>query len=285
MSSPFLDADQIRATTFVRHVEIHETLGSTNERAVELARNAAIPLPALVSARRQTAGRGRGRSTWWAADGALTFSLLVDTAATGIVPASWPQLSLATAVAVCDALELRIAESYGNAGSRGREHNPQSEIRNPKSHVSLKWPNDVLLAGRKICGVLIESPGGAKPAKDRLIIGIGINVNNSWQAAPKEIRSTGIALSDYTSTNHDLQEVMVDTLNALCDRMRQLQRGDAELIDAWQRLHALAGRRFVVWSDQRSVEGQCCEIAHDGALVVDTRAGRQRFYSGSVRLV
>ena len=93
---PFLDADEIRAATSVRYVEIHDTLGSTNVRALELARNAEIELPALVAARIQTAGKGRGRNTWWAADGALTFSLLLDPATTGIAPAKWPQLSLVT---------------------------------------------------------------------------------------------------------------------------------------------------------------------------------------------
>ena len=104
MADAFLDADAIRAATFVRHVEIHDTLGSTNDRAAELARDPNVELPALVVARQQTAGRGRGDNTWWSADGALTFSVLLDTVAFGISASNWPQLSLATAVAVCDAL-------------------------------------------------------------------------------------------------------------------------------------------------------------------------------------
>jgi hypothetical protein len=75
---PFLNAEQIRAATFIRHVELHESLDSTNNRALELARDERAELPALVVARRQTAGRGRGERTWWAAEGALTFSVFLE---------------------------------------------------------------------------------------------------------------------------------------------------------------------------------------------------------------
>src|SRR4051812_27424986 len=102
--TPFLNADEIRAAMFIRRVEIHFALGSTNDRATELARDSNIELPALVVARLQTAGRGRGKNVWWSADGALAFSVLLDPAALELGTENWPQLSLTTAVAVCDAL-------------------------------------------------------------------------------------------------------------------------------------------------------------------------------------
>ena len=186
MPDAFLDADEIRAATFVRHVEIHDTLGSTNDRAAELARDPHIELPALVVARRQTAGRGRGKNTWWSADGALTFSVLLDPAALGISTANWPQLSLATAVAVCDALgadELSIRSEPARPDTAG-SRTPSSHA--PTARVSASnGPTTSCSTARKVCGILIESPGGAAPAKDRLIIGIGINVNNSWHSAPR----------------------------------------------------------------------------------------------------
>src|SRR5262245_8306494 len=132
------DADELRRTTFVRHVEIHNTLGSTNDRAAELARELSDDaLPTLVVARHQTAGRGRGKSVWWSAEGALTFSLLLDTSRWGILQREWPQLSLPIANAVGTALQAEV----------------------PNARVSVKPPNDVLVNGRKVCGILIESPG------------------------------------------------------------------------------------------------------------------------------
>src|SRR5262245_49877980 len=95
-SPPFLTPDELRARTFVRHVEIHDTIDSTNNRASELAGDPRLELPALVVARHQTAGRGRGKNKWWSADGALTFSLLIEPAAHGLAVSNWPQLSLTT---------------------------------------------------------------------------------------------------------------------------------------------------------------------------------------------
>jgi BirA family biotin operon repressor/biotin-[acetyl-CoA-carboxylase] ligase len=200
----FLDADELRATTFVRHVEVHQTLHSTNDRAAELARDPTIELPALIAARLQTAGRGRGANKWWSAEGALTFSLLLDSAEIGISVQNWPQLSLATAAAICDAISAEA----------------------PRASLSIKSPNDVLIDGRKVCGILVESPSGTAQARNRLIIGVGINVNNSCRAAPLEIRSKATALCHVTGTHQNLQAILVRALQAIEERFRQLAAGE-----------------------------------------------------------
>jgi BirA family biotin operon repressor/biotin-[acetyl-CoA-carboxylase] ligase len=192
--SPFLDADELRASTFVRHVEIHESLGSTNDRAIELAATlASSELPALVVARHQTAGRGQRANTWWSAEGALAFSLLIDPQCWGIVPRDWPQLSLAVADAVRGALAPEI----------------------PDAEFAVKPPNDVLANGRKVSGILIESPGGLSPAKDRLIIGIGVNVNNSWLQAPPTAGQTGTALCDVSGRQHQADTILFAILRGI----------------------------------------------------------------------
>jgi BirA family biotin operon repressor/biotin-[acetyl-CoA-carboxylase] ligase len=280
---PFVNADQLRGSTFIRHVEIHDTLDSTNNRAADLAHDAKVELPALVIARLQTAGRGRGNNTWWSADGALTFSVVIEPATVGISTANWPQLSLTTAVAICDGLELQIAD----CGLRIHENDPRPDIQSPQSSfpLAIKWPNDVMLDGAKVAGVLIESPSGSAPAKERLIIGIGINVNNSWQTAPRNFGPNGAALCDATKTQHDLQTVLVTALQALEERIRHLARGLAPLPDDWQRLCWLTEQSVEVHSGQRSVTGVCAGIDRDGALMVESANGIQRVHSGSVRVV
>src|SRR5262249_23143983 len=147
--------------------------------------------------------------------------------------ANWPQLSLATAVAICDALALEL--------------NPKSEIRNPKSatRLAIKWPNDIILDGAKLAGILIESPGGRVPAKARLIIGVGINVNNSWRepeataaglARHREKPVGAITLCDATSHQHDTKQMLVSILRALETRITQLANNDQQLPAAWQQL-------------------------------------------------
>jgi BirA family biotin operon repressor/biotin-[acetyl-CoA-carboxylase] ligase len=172
-------------------------------------------------------------------------------------------------VAVCDAISPRL--------------NPQSEIPNPQFRVGIKWPNDVLARGRKVCGILIESPGGAAPAKDRLVIGIGINVNNSWQRAPQDAGDDGVALTDLTGNEHDVTAVLKSVLAAIAVRIHQLRSGDPELTHSWQRLDLLAGMNVFVESAGRRIEGECREIADDGAILIATHFGQQRLYSGSVR--
>jgi BirA family biotin operon repressor/biotin-[acetyl-CoA-carboxylase] ligase len=261
----FIDAAQVRSITFVRYVEVHDRLGSTNERAAELARDTYVALPALVVARLQTAGKGRGRNTWWAADGALTFSLLLDTVSTGVALAHWPRLSLATAVAVYDSLAI--------------------ELERAESSVGIKWPNDVLIEGRKVCGILIESPSGAKSGQNRLIVGIGININNSWRFAPNDAGRKGTALCDISGRQHELTTVLVNLLNSFAARIEQLRGSDPALIHAWRALDLLRGKTVCVQTEGRRIDGDALEISDDGALVVNTPLGRQRCYSGSVRLM
>jgi BirA family biotin operon repressor/biotin-[acetyl-CoA-carboxylase] ligase len=277
MAPAFLNADEIRQATFVRHIEIHDTLGSTNDRAAELTREPSVELPALVVARHQTAGRGRGQNKWWAAEGALTFSLLLEPAAIGITSANWPQLSLTTAVAVCDALQHELV---GWAPPTNK--NAQStSVGSAHPTLGIKWPNDVMLEGRKVCGILIESPGGAAPAKDRVIIGVGINVNNS--PALSSAVAGGTALGDVTGRQHDLTTVLLRFLEALQKRLRQLSCDVAELTHAWENFDVLIGRIVHINAGTESLKGEFMGLADDGAAIIRTTAGERAIYSGTVR--
>jgi BirA family biotin operon repressor/biotin-[acetyl-CoA-carboxylase] ligase len=274
MPDAYLDAAAIRAATFVRHVEIHETLGSTNDRAAELAPDTDIELPALVAARHQTAGRGRGKNIWSAAEGALTFSVLLEPALLGVSTANWPQLSLAVAVAICDALSNELSPLQSRS-------------------LAIKWPNDIMFDGAKICGILIESPGGVTPAKDRLVIGIGINVNNTWrnqsttrdsaQRGPKS--PSAISLCDTTSHSHNLQHVLCETLSALEVRINQLTIRDPRLPAEWKRRCWLTEQGVEVQSNGKWIDGVCLGIDGDGTLLVENVFGTHRIRSGSVRVL
>ena len=274
MPDAYLDADEIRASTFIRHVAIHDTLGSTNDRAAELARDVSIELPALIAARHQTAGRGRGKNTWWTAEGGLTFSILLEPVKLGVSTANWPQLSLASAVAVCDAISTEL--------------NPQSAC------LSIKWPNDIMVDGAKLCGILIESPGGITPAKDCLIIGIGINVNNSWHkpdpAAQGRARhlakpANAISLCETTGQEHKLQPLLCETLRALEKRIAQLAAHDQQLPIAWQQLCWLTDQNVEVQANGKCIDGVCLGIDAHGRLLVEDVFETHRIQSGSVSVL
>ena len=279
------ERERICRNTFVRYVEIHDELGSTNDRATELARDPQLELPALVLARRQTAGRGRGSNVWWSAEGALTFSLVIEPQEFGVSVANWPQLSLAVAVAVCDTIGEQVRRGVrrdegGDAPARWGACESERTRR-----VAVKWPNDVMVDDAKVCGILIESPAGGAAANSRLVIGIGINVNNSWRKAPHDLPVPGTALCDVTGRAHDAADVLITTLQQLEFRLRQLGGNAPELQHSWRECSWLTGHRVEVQSSGTPIYGECAGIADDGALLVQTAAGVKRFISATVRRI
>lgn len=257
------DRDRILADSFVAQVEYFHETTSTSDVALRMAADGSLRTPALILADRQTAGRGRVANRWWADAGALTFSLVYDPAANDIRPERWPQLSLTTSVALCTSLE-RAA---------------------PAARFGIKWPNDVHVDGRKISGVLIEVARNAVGVAPRLVVGIGVNINNSWHGAPPELRETGTALCDLSRRTHDLTGVLVDLLKEFERRLSQLGRQDPELPALWQKLCVLRGRRVEVESGGRIIAGTCCGTDHDGGLVLQSGAQKVRLFGGTVRSI
>lgn len=278
---PFIDVDAIRAATFVRAVEVYETLGSTNDRAAGLACDLTVELPALIVARHQTAGRGRGENRWHSAEGALTFSLLIDPSQLGVYTAKWPRLSLATAVAVCDGLITEFTRTHHDAVG---EDAPARRGNATNARLAIKWPNDVVLDGAKVAGILIESPGGIAPAKDRLIIGIGINVNNPCHDTPEELGPNRIALCDASQHKHDLQDVIIAVIGAIEHRLKQVGGDDPQLAESWREKCWLTEQSVEVRAGNTWVEGVCVGIDAEGALLVKNAFGVHRLISGTVRV-
>jgi BirA family biotin operon repressor/biotin-[acetyl-CoA-carboxylase] ligase len=262
-----LDLDRIRESSFVKRVEWHARISSTNDRGMTLAAEPALATPFLIAAGEQSAGRGRGMSRWWSAAGALTFSLVFDPQADqencgspALLVDRWPQIALTGGVALCDVLQQVL----------------------PQIPTRLKWPNDVLLGGKKVSGILVEVPPAAPPNPRRLVLGMGINVNNSLAAAPPEIQSTATSLCDAAGAAFDLTHLLVAWLNCFADHLHALAVGEPALPARWQSLCALTGKTVELQSGNRTVRGVCSGIDADGALLLETRAGPERLYAGAV---
>ena len=158
------NVQRITAETFVAKVECHSVIASTNDTAKQRAADAGCPLPLLVLADRQTAGRGRQSNRWWSDAGSLTFSVVVG-AGQSRDNRSTPGLeSLSAAIAVVEAVAPAL----------------------PGRDLGICWPNDVIVSGRKLAGILVEVLGNR-----RQVIGIGVNVNNHLQLAPDDVRGRG----------------------------------------------------------------------------------------------
>jgi BirA family biotin operon repressor/biotin-[acetyl-CoA-carboxylase] ligase len=265
-ASPFA-LEKIRRSTFCKEVEWHSIVSSTNDRGMELAGSPDLVTPLLILAGEQTAGRGRGTNRWWSGPGALTFSLVFDPEkdvssceSPPLDAERWPRVALVAGVALCDVLHEAI----------------------PDVACGLKWPNDVLLAGKKVAGILVEVPPAIPPAPRRLVLGMGVNVNNTLSAAPAEIQAAGSALCDVAGAAFDLIPLVILWLNRFADSLDALAIGDPALPARWQSLCALTGKIVELQSGNRLVRGLCRGIDADGALLVDTNDGPERLYAGAL---
>ncbi|MHB0957511.1 MAG: biotin--[acetyl-CoA-carboxylase] ligase [Pirellulaceae bacterium] len=251
--------EQIRRSTRVMSIEHHRHIPSTNTRALLLAEDAALALPALVLTDLQTAGRGRGDHRWWSTPGALTFSVVLPRIQTND-QGHWPRIALTVGLAVCESLQ---------------------QLR-PGLEIGLKWPNDVYVLGRKICGILVEVP---PRAPDRIVVGMGLNVNNTFETAPPAVALRAISLREAAGYAFDLTVVLIRLLSQLAAQLAALARGDAMLVHRWQSFCMLSGRRIQVEAGQRPTVGICQGIDESGALLVDTTVRREKCVSGIVTVL
>lgn len=244
---------RIRQETFVQHVETHEQMRSTNDRALELATDHELLTPVLVIAEHQTAGRGRGRNVWQSTAGALTFSLLIDR------PAELPAekmalLSLATGLAAREAIE-NATHLQG---------------------VKVKWPNDLYFEGRKLGGILTEISSGAP---DRAVIGIGVNVNNRLDDAPVDVRRRATSLVDEVGTTVDRLRLLISILVQFESMLHEFSSRSGVPENLWSPHCLLSGKHVRLRTASGELSGQCLGVAEDGALVLKTEIGIRRIYS------
>ena len=143
--------------------------------------------------------------------------------------------------------------------------------------IGIHWPNDVMLDGRKLAGILIEVLSDGKQ-----VIGIGINTNNTAADAPEEVRTRVATLRDVTGQVYDSTELLIAIL-------QQLQRQLAELAVSPERVaartHELClqrGKRLEIIQGEKQIEGRCLGIAADGALLLEIDGRLQAVYSGVV---
>lgn len=215
---------------------------STNTRARELAA-AGAPDGTLVTADEQSAGRGRQGRAWSApAHTSLLCSLVLREPP--------PLLPLIAGVAVADTVDRQAT-----AGGSG---------------ALIKWPNDVLLDGRKVAGILVE----ARPQADWAVLGIGLNVAVSIAQLPPELRDRAGTLGLPPTA---IEPVLTELLAAL---ERRLAAPAEAALESLRARDALLGRD-VGWEDGR---GLAAGIDRDGRLLVDAGHGRVALDAGEVHL-
>ena len=228
----------------------HRVADSTNARAKALGEGGA-PHGTLVTAGRQTAGRGRqGRSWESPPNRALLASVVVRP-----LDEHDAALPLAVAVAVCEACE----DACG-------------------VECAIKWPNDVWIEGRKVAGVLVEG----RPQEGWAVVGVGVNVTTAAGEFPPELRDSATSLALAVGAGSpalapSAEALLVQLLRRLGERLEQ---PPSDVLAAWRDRDALAGRA-VAWA---SGSGIAAGVDRRGALLVDTGGRRVALDAGEVHL-
>ena len=259
-------------------IEIVEETGSTNAdlmaRVKALPRKStALPRPIVRVAYLQTAGRGRRGRPWYAEPGnALLFSVAC------VLPRPLEELaglSLAVGVALVDGLRSLPVAGPGQ--------------------IALKWPNDVLLEGDKLAGILIETAWSTEYAS-AVVIGIGTNVKGADELAakvgalnadvPAQARGTVPTALSRALPNANLTDTLAAELNALESVLKRFRaEGFAPFQPRWNACHAYAGREVVLFEQGvEQARGVAAGVDERGQLLLDTPAGRQVIATGDVSL-
>jgi BirA family biotin operon repressor/biotin-[acetyl-CoA-carboxylase] ligase len=234
-------------------VEWHDALVSTSDRLKELARSGA-PEWTAVLAERQTGGRGREGRTWESPPGGLYLSVLLRPSGEGarLIP-------LAAGVAVAEAVA-----GFGVTGE-------------------LKWPNDVLVSGRKLGGILTEG-SSASAGVEWVVLGVGLNVTLDPRSLPEGLRESVTSLAAEGAMGADAVAVAASVLAHLGVWYDALREAPSRVVAAWRaRSVAWWGSLVDVRSGASVLRGRLVAVDEDGALVIELEGGdRRRLVSGEV---
>jgi BirA family transcriptional regulator, biotin operon repressor / biotin---[acetyl-CoA-carboxylase] ligase len=227
----------------------YDRIGSTNDEAHRMASEGA-PHGTVIHADEQTAGRGRLAHTWFSPPGNLYLSVLLRT---GQPAARSAELSFLAALAVADTVEALLPR----------------QIR-----AMLKWPNDVLINGAKIAGILLEQ------VDDATVLGIGLNVleapSNLAYKATTIVANGGIASVD------GARDILLPRLAAhLVDWQAE---GFAAIRERWLNRAYPIGAAIQAKAGGQSIAGHFAGLDMDGALLLDTPQGRQRIVAGEIEV-
>lgn len=232
----------------------YETVGSSNDAAKALARDGA-PGGTLVWADMQTAGRGRRGRAWASPPGNLYFSLVLRPDGP---PSRIAQLSFVAA--------LGLGEALG-------------EVAGAALDWRCKWPNDLLVGGGKLAGILLESETSASGRVDFVIAGIGVNIRS--QPEKTEFPATSLVAEGYAGiTPAMLLQAFVQHFEVWATRWREA--GFAPVRRAWLARASGLGAAIRVQLERTTLTGRFLDLDDDGALLLDAADGRRRVAAGEV---
>jgi BirA family biotin operon repressor/biotin-[acetyl-CoA-carboxylase] ligase len=262
--SEFSMADEIRKGLDTRvfgkgDIAYFKETDSTNSRAKDLAAGHA-PEGTLVLAERQASGRGRKGRSWFSPAGHGIYASLI--LRPSMSPSEAPRITLMTAVAMAETL-LSLTQLP----------------------AKIKWPNDILVNGKKIAGILTEI-SLEMDSVDFVIVGLGLNVNTPLESFPQEIKGKATSVlieSGKWFSRIGIIRAYLQYYEMYYEMLRK--SGFHPIIERWKELTNVLGQRAMVEVMGRKYFGEVIDVDNDGALIIkDSDGTSQRILSGDLHL-
>jgi BirA family biotin operon repressor/biotin-[acetyl-CoA-carboxylase] ligase len=235
-----------------RVVELHEAVASTQELARGLAR-AGTPHGTIEVAGVQEGGRGRLGRHWGSPRGGLWMSLVLR-----------PSLVVGLASRITQTAAVGVAGALWEIGVEAR----------------IKWPNDLLVGGKKLCGILAESGVGPDGRLDYAVLGIGVNANLD----PADL---GVTDREVTTIRYELGRdvdlllllrAVLSNLDAALGRLEDFET----VLDEWRNLNCTLGERVRVRRFGETLEGRAVDLTPEGALLLAAPDGTVELFEGEI---
>ncbi len=247
-------SNSIEKLNFIKHFEYFEEIDSTN---TYLLKRKDLIDKTLVLAEFQYKGKGRLERKWYAnAYENLTFSLgLKD----GIETENIGILNFYTTVSIAEAIE---------------------DI--TKSKVETKWPNDLLINGKKFCGILIESQFENNQIK-KIVIGIGLNVNQTTFQEEFKNRATSLNLTFKTVFSRE--DILIMIITRFKNNYELLRADAASLMRKWKSRCSSLGKEISLTNNKEIFRGIFENVAEDGSLILNQNGKLLKLFSGDVTVI
>lgn len=245
-------------TSFVGNNIIYkERIGSTSDYAKKIALTAGEGT--VIIAEEQTEGRGRMGRRWISPPGTgIWMSIILKPK---LNPAKAYQITQAIAVAAAKA----IKETCGlNAG--------------------IKWPNDIIVNGKKVCGILTEMSAESDQIY-YIVIGVGVNVNTSLDDIPPELRAKASSLKEELGRYVSRKKLLANMLNWVEEiYLKFVNNGFGAVIKDCRELSVILGKEVEVIQTDQKYRGRALKIREDGILLIETQEGIKEILSGDVSI-
>ncbi|MFH1328921.1 MAG: biotin--[acetyl-CoA-carboxylase] ligase [Candidatus Bathyarchaeota archaeon] len=247
-------------TKFIgRKIHFLKDVTSTNDVAKRLAFEGAEE-GSVVIAGSQLNGKGRGGREWFSPLGGIWLSIILR-----------PKSGFSNAALITLMAGIAVARVIS---------------RITKLKAALKWPNDVIINGKKVCGILAEMSG---PFENRfLVLGIGINANIDSNTFPIELKVVATTLRSelrYDVNKVELIRLALEELEGLYLQLTQNSQGGKVILTEWKKLTNTIGAYVTFVTGDEIFKGQAVDVDEDGALILKLENGSfKKFYSGDVSI-